>query len=159
MRIRGGGDLGALLPRYVEELRVRRFSASSIGKARFELPRLIHHLRENGVREPRQVGDRRANRIGRCVANSEPNRTCEEARIAHYSEWVRHPFYACILVFLWSCPDLTADRLVFNVLWTAWIVVGTLLEERDLLAEFGDAYAAYRRQVPMLVPWRGPVAL
>jgi protein-S-isoprenylcysteine O-methyltransferase Ste14 len=73
--------------------------------------------------------------------------------------WVRHPFYACILVFVWSCPDLTADRLVFNGLWTAWIVLGALLEERDLMAEFGDAYRTYRRQVPMLVPWRGPLAL
>jgi protein-S-isoprenylcysteine O-methyltransferase Ste14 len=73
--------------------------------------------------------------------------------------WVRHPFYACILVFVWSCPDLTADRLVFDGLWTAWIAVGALLEERDLLAAFGDAYRTYRSRVPMLVPWRGPLAL
>ena len=49
MRTREGGDLASLLTRYVEELRVRRYSASSLEKARFELPRLIHHLRENGV--------------------------------------------------------------------------------------------------------------
>ena len=53
MRTRGGGDLGALLTRYIEELRVRRYSASSLEKARFELPRLIHHLSENGVRDAR----------------------------------------------------------------------------------------------------------
>jgi protein-S-isoprenylcysteine O-methyltransferase Ste14 len=73
--------------------------------------------------------------------------------------WVRHPFYACILVLVWSCPELTADRLVFNLLWTAWIVLGAALEERDLAADFGDAYRRYRRRVPMLVPWRGPVQL
>ncbi len=55
MRTRGGGDLGALLTRYVEELRVRRYSASSLEKVRFELPRLIHHLREIGVRDARAV--------------------------------------------------------------------------------------------------------
>ncbi|OHD69225.1 MAG: hypothetical protein A2177_01700, partial [Spirochaetes bacterium RBG_13_68_11] len=55
MRTRGGGDLGALLTRYVEELRVRRYSVSSLEKARFELPRLIHHLRENGVSDARAV--------------------------------------------------------------------------------------------------------
>ncbi len=55
MRTRGGGDLGALLTGYVEELRVRRYSASSLEKARFELPRLIHHLGENGVRDARAV--------------------------------------------------------------------------------------------------------
>jgi len=55
VRTRGGGDLGALLTRYVEELRVRRYSVSSLEKARFELPRLIHHLRENGVSDARAV--------------------------------------------------------------------------------------------------------
>jgi protein-S-isoprenylcysteine O-methyltransferase Ste14 len=66
--------------------------------------------------------------------------------------FVRHPLYLAIIVALWSCPDVAADRLVFNVLWTAWIVVGTLLEEADLVAEIGDAYRAYRRTVPMLMP-------
>jgi integrase/recombinase XerD len=55
VRTREAADLGALLALYLEELRVRRFSASSIEKARFELPRLIHHLRENGVADARAV--------------------------------------------------------------------------------------------------------
>jgi hypothetical protein len=46
-----------------------------------------------------------------------------------------------------------------DVLWTAWICVGAVLEEADLLADFGDAYRDYRRKVPMLIPWRGPAAL
>jgi protein-S-isoprenylcysteine O-methyltransferase Ste14 len=73
--------------------------------------------------------------------------------------WVRHPLYSCILVLFWSTPDLTADRLLFNVLWTAWICVATVLEEADLVADFGDAYRDYRRKVPMLIPWRGRVAV
>jgi len=72
--------------------------------------------------------------------------------------WVRHPLYLCCLIFIWSCPDLTADRLLFNVLWTIWIVVGTLLEERDLAADFGESHRAYQRQVPMLIPYRIPQA-
>ena len=72
--------------------------------------------------------------------------------------WVRHPLYSCVIVLFWSSPDLTADRLLFNVLWTAWICVGAVLEERDLVAEFGETYREYRRKVPMLVPWRGPAA-
>ncbi len=70
---------------------------------------------------------------------------------------VRHPLYSCVLVLFWADADLTADRLLLDVLWTAWVVVGATLEERDLIAEFGDAYREYRRRVPMLIPWRGLV--
>jgi protein-S-isoprenylcysteine O-methyltransferase Ste14 len=67
--------------------------------------------------------------------------------------WVRHPLYFFFLLMIWSCPYLTADRLLFNVLWTAWIIVGTVLEDRDLLATYGEAYRSYQRKVPMLFPW------
>jgi protein-S-isoprenylcysteine O-methyltransferase Ste14 len=70
--------------------------------------------------------------------------------------WVRHPLYASLLLLFWTDPLLTTDRLLFDVLWTLWIVVGTVLEERDLVAEFGERYVAYRRDVPMLIPWHAP---
>ena len=70
--------------------------------------------------------------------------------------WVRHPLYFFMLLLIWSCPVLTADRLLFNILWTVWVVIGTRLEERDLTAEFGVAYTDYQNKVPMLIPWRLP---
>jgi protein-S-isoprenylcysteine O-methyltransferase Ste14 len=70
--------------------------------------------------------------------------------------WVRHPLYSLFIVMIWTFPDLTADRLLFNVLFTAWIVLGSALEERDLAREFGDPYRTYQSQVPMLLPWRRP---
>jgi protein-S-isoprenylcysteine O-methyltransferase Ste14 len=72
--------------------------------------------------------------------------------------YVRHPLYLFVLLLIWSAPQMSADRLLFNVLWTAWIVIGARLEERDLVGEFGDAYRDYQRRVPMLVPWRRPAA-
>jgi protein-S-isoprenylcysteine O-methyltransferase Ste14 len=69
--------------------------------------------------------------------------------------WVRHPLYFFCLLMLWSCPDLTADRLLFNLLWTVWIFLGAALEEKDLLSEFGDGYRKYQKKVPMLIPWKG----
>lgn len=71
--------------------------------------------------------------------------------------WVRHPLYFFTLVVIWSGLDVTLDRLLFNILWTAWIVVGTIFEERDLVAEMGAPYLAYQRLVPMLLPWRRPI--
>jgi methanethiol S-methyltransferase len=70
--------------------------------------------------------------------------------------WVRHPLYLTTLLMIWSYPDLTADRLLFNVLFTSWIIVGTVLEERDLVSDYGDLYRNYQRAVPMLVPYRRP---
>ena len=67
--------------------------------------------------------------------------------------WVRHPLYLFMIVMIWSCPDLTRDRLLFNLLWTGWIVIGSYFEEMDLIVEFGDAYREYQKRVPMLVPF------
>jgi protein-S-isoprenylcysteine O-methyltransferase Ste14 len=67
--------------------------------------------------------------------------------------WVRHPLYLFCLLSIWSCPNLTADRLLFNILWTLWIIVGTILEERDLVDSFGEDYREYQRKVPMLIPF------
>ncbi|HIJ55080.1 MAG TPA: isoprenylcysteine carboxylmethyltransferase family protein [Deltaproteobacteria bacterium] len=66
--------------------------------------------------------------------------------------WVRHPLYLFSMVMFWSNPDFTLDRLLFNLTWTIWIVIGTILEERDLMAAFGDPYCDYQRRVPMLLP-------
>jgi protein-S-isoprenylcysteine O-methyltransferase Ste14 len=66
--------------------------------------------------------------------------------------WIRHPLYLFMILMIWSCPDLTMDRLLFNLLWTIWIVIGSYFEEIDLLVEFGDAYREYQKRVPMLVP-------
>jgi protein-S-isoprenylcysteine O-methyltransferase Ste14 len=66
--------------------------------------------------------------------------------------WVRHPLYFFTLLMIWTSPYLTADRLLFNVLWTAWLVVGSILEERDLVETFGDEYRQYQSEVPMLIP-------
>ena len=32
--------------------------------------------------------------------------------------WVRHPVYSTTMMMIWSHPDLTSDRLLFNVLFT-----------------------------------------
>jgi protein-S-isoprenylcysteine O-methyltransferase Ste14 len=69
--------------------------------------------------------------------------------------WVRHPLYFFVLLLIWSCPVLTVDRLIFNGLWTVWIFIGTVLEEKDLVSDFGEDYRQYQGRVPMLIPWKG----
>lgn len=69
--------------------------------------------------------------------------------------WVRHPLYFFSLLLIWSCPDLYLDRLLFNLLWTLWIIMGTVLEEKDLVSDLGDDYRQYQKNIPMLIPWKG----
>jgi protein-S-isoprenylcysteine O-methyltransferase Ste14 len=66
--------------------------------------------------------------------------------------WVRHPLYLFSLIIIWTGPVFTVDRMLHNLLWTIWIVVGATLEERDLVDCFGSAYRAYQQRVPMLIP-------
>ena len=70
--------------------------------------------------------------------------------------WVRHPLYLFMIFLIWSCPVLSLDRLIFNIMWTFWIVIGTYLEDRDLHREFGSQYIEYSSRVPMLFPCRIP---
>jgi methanethiol S-methyltransferase len=64
---------------------------------------------------------------------------------------VRHPWYTAVVLLLWTGnPDVAA--LVGNGVLTIYIVVGTLLEERKLVHEFGDAYRSYQARVSMFVP-------
>jgi protein-S-isoprenylcysteine O-methyltransferase Ste14 len=70
--------------------------------------------------------------------------------------FVRHPLMACLLALLWLQPVMAPGLLLLSAGLTAYILLGVLLEERDLLRRFGPAYADYRRRVPMFVPWRPP---
>ncbi|MBI5569793.1 MAG: isoprenylcysteine carboxylmethyltransferase family protein [Desulfomonile tiedjei] len=88
--------------------------------------------------------------IYRGTRNSVP--TQDALRVSGPYRWVRHPLYLFCLAMIWSCPDLTGDRMLFNLLWTGWIVVATVLEERDLVTRFGDDYRSYQLNVPMLIP-------
>lgn len=67
---------------------------------------------------------------------------------------VRHPWYFLGLLILWT-RDMDAARLTSSLCITAYLWIGSLLEERKLLALHGTAYARYRAAVAGLVPLPG----
>jgi len=90
------------------------------------------------------------------VVNNLAGRSASAARFRTplYYKFVRHPLYLGFIIAFWAAPTMTVGRLLFAAVTTAYIFVGILLEERDLVELFGDEYRRYRQRVSMLVPWR-----
>ena len=78
----------------------------------------------------------------------------ETLHITTLHRFVRHPWYFCALLLIWT-RDMDAARLLSALFATGYFVVGSRLEERKLVAFHGEAYSRYLARVPGLVPWRG----
>lgn len=68
---------------------------------------------------------------------------------------IRHPWYSGSLLLVWSFfPVYTAAKVVTAAILSIYLVTGTLLEEKKILAEYREGYVSYQKDVSMLFPWK-----
>ena len=65
---------------------------------------------------------------------------------------MRHPLYFYSTIFLALNPVMTGQWLILTLLSLVYFIVGGLIEERRLIALFGDEYRLYQQQVPFMIP-------
>lgn len=68
--------------------------------------------------------------------------------------YVRHPWYGFGLLLLWS-QNMDQARLTVVIIASLYLWLGSRLEDRKLVMEFGPLYDSYRRRVPGILPWPG----
>jgi methanethiol S-methyltransferase len=78
----------------------------------------------------------------------------ERLHISPLHRFVRHPWYSLGLVLVWT-QEMDEARLLSSLLITAYLLVGSRLEENKLRAYHGERYQRYRERVPGLIPFPG----
>jgi protein-S-isoprenylcysteine O-methyltransferase Ste14 len=64
---------------------------------------------------------------------------------------MRHPWYVAVFILLWA-SDQNRTGIIINLILSGYLIIGTLLEERKLVLEFGDRYRQYQDKVSMFIP-------
>lgn len=72
--------------------------------------------------------------------------------------WSRHPLNFCGIPIFWLTPHMTTRRLAFNLVSTAYFMLGSMHEEARLAAAYGARYRRYQHSdVPFF--WPSPTRL
>ena len=73
-------------------------------------------------------------------------------KVAGFYKYVRHPIYFGFILAVWATPVMTLTHFFFAFGILGYILLGIFLEEKDLIALYGNKYREYKQKVSMLIP-------
>ncbi|MFQ5831102.1 MAG: methyltransferase family protein [Candidatus Thorarchaeota archaeon] len=87
------------------------------------------------------------------VADMRTDRKPELVTAGIYSR-IRHPLYLATIILLFGMASVYpfSNVVVYALLLSAYVLVGTLLEERKLVIQYGQAYQDYREKTGFILP-------
>jgi len=56
------------------------------------------------------------------------------------------------MLFIWLMPVMTWNILAFDLGVSLYMLIGSIFEERKLVAQFGQEYIQYRSKTPHIIP-------
>ena len=65
---------------------------------------------------------------------------------------VRNPLMLGFLIAFWATPTMSQGHLLWAIVTTVYIFLGTIIEEHDLLNLLGPEYAEYRKNTRKFIP-------
>ena len=123
-------------------LRPVQFSLLAIALLLFFLGGRGYDFREFlGIKQIREDSTRKEGDVSR------------ELKISGVLAFTRHPWYLASILLIWA-RTLDLSVIAENAVLTSYLVIGTVLEERKLIREFGKEYSEYQRRVSMLLPMK-----
>ncbi len=71
-------------------------------------------------------------------------------KISWLHRFVRHPWYFFGLIIIWS-RDMNTAWLVSCICITAYLIIGSRLEDNKLIEQYGARYQTYKEKIPGLI--------
>lgn len=69
-------------------------------------------------------------------------------------KYSRHPIYFFSIIFIGARPSMNVFSFTIFVLAVLYFVIGAYYEEKKLVGFFGNGYSEYKKNIPMIVPYK-----
>ncbi|MDT8402774.1 MAG: isoprenylcysteine carboxylmethyltransferase family protein [Bacteroidales bacterium] len=70
-------------------------------------------------------------------------------------KYIRHPLYSSLLFLTWGIllKNITLQLLIISTFSTVFLIITAIIDEKECIDYFGDAYRLYMKRTRMFVPF------